>query len=249
MTMPNGPFWELLEQIGQATDVASLRRASLAATRAIGFTARFVLAPVVPDPKVGRVLTNYGFSPEWEKAYREHYYAIDPLPLIALTHQSAFRWDKDVDRASLTPAQLEYLDLLPSFGMEAGFAVPCFGPFARNGFVAIGHPISEESFSPENRLRAEVSARVAFQRFVQLVQPYRELDPALSQREMEVLRWIGQGKSNAVIAEILAISPSSVDSYVKRLFVKLGVSDRTSASVRALALGLIVSPDFPQRER
>ena len=40
------------------------------------------------------------------------------------------------------------------------------------------------------------------------------------------------------IAEILAISRSSVDSYVQRLFAKLGVSDWISASVRGLALGL-----------
>jgi DNA-binding CsgD family transcriptional regulator len=56
---------------------------------------------------------------------------------------------------------------------------------------------------------------------------------------LDVIRWIGEGKSNAVIAEILGISKNSVDSYVKRIFAKLGVSDRTTAAVRAVALGLI----------
>jgi len=65
------------------------------------------------------------------------------------------------------------------------------------------------------------------------------LRPALSRRELEVIRWIGEGKSNAVIAAILDISKSSVDIYVKRIFAKLRVHDRTTASVRALALGLI----------
>jgi DNA-binding CsgD family transcriptional regulator len=64
-----------------------------------------------------------------------------------------------------------------------------------------------------------------------------------------VLRWIGEGKSNSVIADILQISRSSVDSYVKRLFAKLGVSDRISASLRGLATGLIVSGDYPQEPR
>jgi len=80
---------------------------------------------------------------------------------------------------------------------------------------------------------------VGFKRNCELVGTYGETLPELSQRELDVIRWIGEGKSNAVIAEILGISKNSVDSYVKRIFAKLGVSDRTTAAVRAVALGLI----------
>ncbi len=249
MTAPNGTFWDLLERIRRSGDVHALRDASLACAQTIGFEAIYFLAPVVADPEIGRVLTSLGFDPRWEERYRSTFYAVDPLPQIAMTRQSAFRWSRDVDRGELTDAQATYLDLLPEFGMAEGFAVPCFGPFARCGFVGVGRPRSEAMFSPENRLKVEVGARVSFQRYVRLVEPYPGADPALSPREMEVLRWIGEGKSNSVIAEILEISPSSVDSYVKRVFAKLGVSDRTSASVRALALGLIVSGDYPRETR
>jgi hypothetical protein len=37
-----------------------------------------------------------------------------------------------------------------------------------------------------------------------------------------------------------------VDVYVRRLFAKLGVSDRTTASIKAYALGLLVSADYEQ---
>ena len=50
---------------------------------------------------------------------------------------------------------------------------------------------------------------------------------------------MGEGKSNAMIAEILGITKNSVDSYVKRIFSKLDVSDRTAAAARAVSLGLI----------
>lgn len=55
----------------------------------------------------------------------------------------------------------------------------------------------------------------------------------LSTREYEVLQLIGQGKSNAQIAEILVVSRSTVSSYRGRILNKLGVSD-TPALLRFL---------------
>jgi DNA-binding NarL/FixJ family response regulator len=47
----------------------------------------------------------------------------------------------------------------------------------------------------------------------------------LTMREYEVLQLIGQGKSNAQIAEILIVSRSTVSSYRSRIMQKLGVPD------------------------
>ena len=61
----------------------------------------------------------------------------------------------------------------------------------------------------------------------------------LSLREVEILRWVAQGKSNGVIADILSISPGTVDTYLRRIFEKLDVADRTSAAVKGVSMGLI----------
>jgi DNA-binding NarL/FixJ family response regulator len=61
----------------------------------------------------------------------------------------------------------------------------------------------------------------------------------LSSQEIEVLRLIASGKTNRQIAQELAISLSSVKTYVQRIIKKLGVSDRTQACVRAIELGLL----------
>lgn len=55
----------------------------------------------------------------------------------------------------------------------------------------------------------------------------------LTTREYEVLQLIGQGKSNAEIAEILVVSRSTVSSYRSRILTKLGVPD-TPALLRYL---------------
>lgn len=56
----------------------------------------------------------------------------------------------------------------------------------------------------------------------------------LSKRELEVLAMIAEGATNARIAERLAIAPSTVQSHVKRITRKLGVSNRTAAAARYL---------------
>jgi LuxR family maltose regulon positive regulatory protein len=69
-------------------------------------------------------------------------------------------------------------------------------------------------------------------------QPNGSVD-TLTAREREVLALIGQGSSNKHIARVLEISPETVKSHVKHIFMKLAVNTRTEAVFRALSLGLL----------
>lgn len=61
----------------------------------------------------------------------------------------------------------------------------------------------------------------------------------LTHRESEVLLWIAKGKSNRDIAEILTLSPRTVNKHLEQIYAKLGVENRTSAAALAVrALGL-----------
>ncbi len=67
----------------------------------------------------------------------------------------------------------------------------------------------------------------------------------LTHRELDVLRLVAEGKTNAEIAHQLFISVGTVKVHVERIIDKLGVSDRTQAAVRAVELGYINSPSAP----
>lgn len=67
----------------------------------------------------------------------------------------------------------------------------------------------------------------------------RMSNPELSDRELEVLRLMGQGMSNSEIATALTIGESTVKSHVNRILSKLGVSDRTQAVITAVKRGIV----------
>ena len=61
-----------------------------------------------------------------------------------------------------------------------------------------------------------------------------KLELGLTDRESEVLHWIANGKTNREVAEILEMSPRTVNKHLEQIFPKLGVENRTSAAGVAL---------------
>jgi DNA-binding NarL/FixJ family response regulator len=58
----------------------------------------------------------------------------------------------------------------------------------------------------------------------------------LTQRESEVLMWIARGKSNRDIADILSLSPRTVNKHLEQIYAKLGVENRASAAALAVRM-------------
>ncbi|WP_405432240.1 response regulator [Micromonospora sp. NBC_00617] len=61
----------------------------------------------------------------------------------------------------------------------------------------------------------------------------------LSERELQVVRFVARGYSNQQIADELFLSLETVRTYLRRMFAKLGVNDRTHLAVLAYEAGLL----------
>jgi DNA-binding NarL/FixJ family response regulator len=62
----------------------------------------------------------------------------------------------------------------------------------------------------------------------------------VSKRELSVLTHVAAGQSNKQIGNLLGISAQTVRNHMSRIFVKLGVGNRTEAVMSAVRLGLLV---------
>jgi DNA-binding NarL/FixJ family response regulator len=77
-----------------------------------------------------------------------------------------------------------------------------------------------------------VVERLVEQRVHQSESPLRALSP----REIEVLREMAEGRTNAAIAENLHLSESAIEKYVNAIFTKLGLSEERKISRRVAAV-------------
>ena len=93
----------------------------------------------------------------------------------------------------------------------------------------------------DGTLAPGVSRRV-IEAFADTVEPAPELRAALSElsaRELDVLRALARGSSNAEIAEELVVSPATVKTHVAGILTKLRIRDRVQAVIFAYESGLV----------
>ncbi len=94
----------------------------------------------------------------------------------------------------------------------------------------------------ESVLQPSVAAKVVA-RFAQLddtaAAPAPPLVVPLTDRELEVVRLLAQGRSNREIAAALFLAEGTVKNHVTNVLAKLEARDRTQAALRARALGLL----------
>jgi DNA-binding NarL/FixJ family response regulator len=64
----------------------------------------------------------------------------------------------------------------------------------------------------------------------------------LSQRELDVVRLVVDGRSNDEIAARLGIGAKTVESHLRRLFERLDIASRTELATRALREGWLEVP-------
>jgi DNA-binding NarL/FixJ family response regulator len=110
-----------------------------------------------------------------------------------------------------------------------------------SGYVLKDGPVEEVVAGIQAAANGEslISPRIATMllRKVRLDEPHEADAPAttpLSERELQVLKLVAEGKGNQEIGEVLFIGQSTVRNHISSILMKLQVDNRVQAAVRAV---------------
>ncbi|MEM1151700.1 MAG: autoinducer binding domain-containing protein [Pseudomonadota bacterium] len=180
----------------------------------------------------------YGFPKDWVARYiRDRLFEVDPIPRIGQASTKPFRWLDLVGSKEISAREQAYMDVLVSAGLGNGLAIPVFGPHGRNGYCGLG-------YGPDAGVPRDVEVTILHEACILSHLKYCELHPiprvdgALSVREKTTLKHVAKGLSNNEIASQMGVSPSTIDTNLRRIYRKLGVRDRVSAVLRGIVLGI-----------
>lgn len=176
---------------------------------------------------------------EYQKLYvTEDWRSLDPVPRLTFTHGPVITWTKARRCAQGERRAEDFLARLEALGIDNWASFALFGPHNRNGYASMRFADDPEGFDDGRILSIHAMLTAAhFQ--ICTIMDGGNASVTLSEREREVLEWMGRGKSSSDIAAILSISPETVRTYTRRIYDKLQTNDRVTATVRALKMGLV----------
>ncbi|MEM8851377.1 MAG: LuxR family transcriptional regulator [Pseudomonadota bacterium] len=173
----------------------------------------------------------------------EGLWRIDPIHRLARSSVSLVSWADLYSQTDITPAQSKLMSEVEKVGLRGGIAFQMAGPRLRSGVISIGFHVPVQQLPPLTIRRLQVISQTCHLRLCTLTPERDGPVPQLSPRERDIVDLIVMGASNKAIARDLGVSPHTVDTLIRRLFAKLGVSDRTSAAIFAIGAGMVLPQD------
>jgi DNA-binding CsgD family transcriptional regulator len=202
------------------------------------------------------------YPPAWERAYIQNDFVhIDPALARVRRTNTPFHWGdlklpEKVGRKR--PPEVKMMDAAREHGFKEGFVVP-FHYRDRLGAIHSSSTVFFWEDEPHwfQKLfvchRHELHLLMIYwvQRAMDIVnrdqrnavttlRPPDDAPPIqLTAREREVIAWAARGKTVIDTAQILGISPETVEGFIKQALRKLDASNKTHGVAKSIALGII----------
>lgn len=186
-----------------------------------------------------RVEVFSSYPSQWHKRYRERdYVRIDPTVRHGGHSLLPIVWSDDVFASAR-----EFWEEARSFGLHVGWAQSSRDANGVAGMLTLardGEPLFQSELR-EKRLMMAWLVQIAHMGMSRCLTTklLPEGEIRLTEREVEVLRWTGDGKTSSEISEIMRISESTVNFHIRNSVTKLGTANKLAATVKAAMLGLL----------
>jgi LuxR family transcriptional regulator, quorum-sensing system regulator BjaR1 len=234
---------QFIRDIDAAPHLEAVREVLHCHLHQLGFE-RFSYQKIVAP--TGRVNDFYlsTYPREWIKRYnRKRYISCDIRALSAPRFGRPYLWTEIGPIKQYTKEQQTPINEGREFGIISGASIPVYGPDGTKAHLAIASDRSAPEFE---------KFFLSYRHVLHLMTTYlhARLDAlhfydgspaqaALTPREIEILTWGAQGKTNEEIGAILSIAPQTVMKHYQNAGQKLNAANKTHAVAIALILRLI----------
>lgn len=236
LNMSPAMFLEIVNVINNATSLDSLFNSTLEVMPVdIASYHHFPSVGALDHKTLGKF---HGYNlPEVIADFYRNYDMQKPDPVIvSIFGTGGFVWWSDVlgESSTLEPEQILIAKNTLRVTGDA-LCIPLFGPKNRRGYMFMSGGMLEKERGEFLAYQVQAIAQIFHSRFCLMIHKIqRQIN--LTKREAQVLELLTYGKTNQDIADTLDISVSTVSGHLKAIFIKMDVSDRVSASMRAQSM-------------
>lgn len=231
------------EQVALAPTKEALRDALASFAAHMDFP--MVSAQLVTDHARGSTFVTVSNIPEaslpsFEDVHNAH---LDPVMQHVKTRNTPIVWNQK----TYADAEVgEMWEVQAPYGFKTGIALALHLPRGKHFLLGMDRdrPLPRRD-AQLTRLVADLhllavhAQDAALRLLLPAPDPLLAQAPILTSRELEILRWLVQGKTTPVIAQILVVSENTVLFHLKNLYRKLDCDSRATAIVKAMNYGIL----------
>ncbi len=230
---------ELADGLSYARGETELFEVVAGAARDLGFEyCAYGMRQALPFTNPKTVMVN-NYPVAWQQRYAsEHYLMVDPTVAHGALSMRPVIWDEALfknARGLWEDAHAHRLNVGWAQASRDALGVAGLLTLARSGDAITASELTER--------QDDMSwlAHAAHEALAGLHSPLNGAAAqfALTAREVEVLRWMADGKTSSDVATILNLSERTVNFHVANALLKLGAPNKTAAVVKAAMLRLI----------
>lgn len=231
------------ERVSQAPTREALRDALVAFAEHMDFA--LMTSALVTDSPAGSAFITLSNVPEASRTAIE---AIanahrDPVMQHLKTRNTPLIWDQ---RTYVDAKVAEMWEVQAPFGFRTGIALALHLPNSRHFLLGMDRdkalPKRDAALTrmvADLHLLAVHAQDAALRLLTPPAQAGHPAAPHLTARELEILRWLVQGKSNKGVANILQVTDNTIEFHLKNVFRKLDCNNRNTAIIKAMQYGLL----------
>jgi DNA-binding CsgD family transcriptional regulator len=186
----------------------------------------------------------HGFATSYPEDWMNHhnarnYMKIDPVTAKVLSSRAPFFWNQVVGPLPKGDASLDMMNQAADAGLGDGIGISLTGDGHELAGIGLARAASIKPSHNDYRDLADLYLLSVFfhYKFRNLISP--PTLPAMSKRELDILSWGAEGKTDEDIGTILNISFATVRFHWTNIFRKLNANSRVYAITKATHMKLI----------